>query len=72
MSLLEMVRQSGGAFGMAVGRGENDEIVDVQVAATGETAKELVAVLERLQVEWGMAGPKGDPMRDPDSTKATP
>lgn len=48
-SLLQLVRESGGAFGMAVGRGTDadpDEVVDVQIAATGATAAALVRVVK--------------------------
>lgn len=58
MSLAELVRESGGEFGMAVGRGnidgsEPDKVIDVQVFAQGETAVILVAILEWLEEnEW--------------------
>jgi len=54
-SLLAVVRESGGEFGMAVGRGTDadpDVVIDVQIAATGECAAALVEVVERWHKEW--------------------
>lgn len=51
-NLLALVRESGAEFGLAVGRDENEEIVDVQVAASGESAKDVVLVLEELEKWW--------------------
>ena len=48
-SLLTFLRESGGNFAMAVGRGtddDRDEVVDVQIAATGATAAALVREVE--------------------------
>jgi hypothetical protein len=58
--LLTLVRDSGAEFGMAIGRGTDgdpgsDEIVDVQIAATGEAAASLVAAVEAWH-EWWLTG----------------
>lgn len=49
------MRESGAEFGMAIGRGDDvdeDVIVDVQIAATGEVAASLVAVVQEWHREW--------------------
>lgn len=55
MGLLRSVRESGADFGIAVGRGTDDDpdvVVDVQIAATGRCAAALVDLVTEWHDRW--------------------